>query len=385
MKRIFLTVTCFLYLALGNARQTAATTQFDTIPAAAASSVTSMANWLQQHHQGNQRKILQSLYGWMAENIRYDMVNTYLPDYYKDTADAVNKTLKTHVAVCQGYASLFMEVARQAHIPAQLVTGYTFSQNKLDNSSHAWVAVFTDNQWRLVDPTWGSGAVINGHYTKRLNWNYFLVAPEQFIKHHVPFDPLFQFLDNPYTHPEILNGKTEKRQFAYGDTLAWFNRLSTVDKADNAAARIARFGVTNQLIGAELQNLRNIVSAGRQNMLVDEHNRQASRINSLSSRFNEVVGSYNEYVEFKNKQFSPSKPDNDIRAWVDEMYSRLSDIDKQLNEIVPSDNNIATNIGELKAAENGLRKKVAEEQAFVDRYIKTGKLFRKTLFYKFGR
>lgn len=385
MKRIFLTVTCFFFLAFATAQQPANTIKFDTIPETATSSVNSLANWLQEHHHGNQLKMLQSLYGWVATNIRYDMANTYLPDYYKDTADAVSKTLKTHVAVCQGYAALFVEIARQSHIPAQMVTGYTFSQNKLDNSSHAWAAVFVDGHWLLADPTWGSGAVVNGKYTPHLNWAYFLVSPDKFIKHHIPFDPLFQFLDNPYTHPEIVNGKTDKIQFAYADTLAIFNKLSAVDKADNAAARIARFGVTNQLIGTELLNLRNIASVGRQNRIVDEHNQQAWKINRLSNEYNEVVNSYNDYVVFKNKQFSPARPDNEIKSWIDELYSRLVEVGKQLDEISPADNNIASNGGDLKLAVNVLKGKLADEQEFVARYIKTGKLFRKTLFYKFGR
>jgi hypothetical protein len=39
-------------------------------------------------------------------------------------------------------------------------------------------------------------------------------------------------------------------------------------------------------------------------------------------------------------------------------------------------------MAELEESVSVLEKRVAEEQAFVDKYVKTGKLFRKSLFYK---
>ncbi|RFS21023.1 hypothetical protein DVR12_16910 [Chitinophaga silvatica] len=384
MHRLFLILFCCC--SLSALAQQPTTGNFDPIPDSVTSSPSSIAKWLVNHHQGNQTNILKSIYGWMAGNVKYDMVNTFLPDYYKDTSDAINKTLKTRIAVCQGYAALFMEIARQAHIPAQIIAGYTFTQGKQDNSSHAWTAVYVNNSWKLVDPTWGSGGIINGKYTQQLNWNYFLVEPEKFIKTHVPFDPLFQFLDIPWSHPDIANGtRTDKPVFKYQDTLAKYNRFSAYEKAENAATRIADYGVTNQLIGVELQHLRNVIAVGKQNVLVDEHNLQVNKVNKLGSQYNEVVASFNEYVEFKNHQFTPSKPDQEIKDWIDGLYTKLTEQQQQLAAIQPANNTIATNIGELKAAVTELRKKVIEEQAFVTKYIKTSKLFRKTMFYKIGR
>lgn len=354
------------------------------IPDSVTISAAAIAKYLAAHN-ASQLDMLRSLYAWMSSHITYDMVNTYNPEYYKDTADAVDKTLKTRTAVCQGYASLFMETARQAGIPAWLVSGYTLKDGKPDADSHAWVAVFINNKWLLADPTWGAGYANNNKYQPKLNWSYFLVTPAAFIKTHVPFDPLFQFLEQPLRHDEIRDGiwtpAPGAAPFAYRDTLAAFAAMGALGRAENAAARIARYGVTNRMISTELGHLQNIVANGRLQENVNAYNSQVNVLNGISNRFNEVTNDFNEYVVFKNQQFTPSKPDKEIREWIDGMAAQAEEIGKQLDNVKP-DPAYNGNIAEIRTAAAGLERRIKEEQAFVTKYLKTGKLFRKSLFYK---
>ena len=354
------------------------------IPDSVTVSATALAKYLVTHNT-SQLEVLRSLYAWMSSHITYDVVNTYKPDYYKDTADAVDKTLRTRTAVCQGYASLFMETARKAGIPAWLVSGYPMKDGKPDVASHAWVAVFTDSKWLLIDPTWGAGYVNNNKYQAKLNWSYFLVPPAAFIKTHVPFDPLFQFLEHPLRHDEIRDGKwtaaRDNPPFAYKDTLAAFAGMSALKQAGNSLARIERYGITNQMITVELSYLQNVIANGKLQEDVNAQNSQVNKMNGISSRLNEVTNAFNEYIVFKNQQFSPSKPDNEIREWIDGMAAQLGDIGKLLDEVKP-DPAYNGNMAEMRTAAGGLKQRVTEEQAFVTKYLKTGRLFRKSLFYK---
>lgn len=358
---------------------------FARVPDSVTTTPAAMAAYLVAHNK-SQVAILKSLYSWMSDHISYDMVNTFKPDYYKDTAEAINNTLKTRIAVCQGYASLFMDICRRANIPAWLVSGYTLSAGRPNNASHVWVAVFTENKWLLTDPTWGSGYARDNEYVQQINWQHFLIAPAVFIKTHVPFDPLFQFQDQPLRHDEIRDGKwtagSSRPVFNYRDTLAAYALMPELARAENSVNRITQYGITNQLISVELTNLHNTIAYSKQKKLVDEQNQQAHIINQASSRCNDVINSFNRYIIFRNNQYTPAKSDKEIREWVDGMATELNDITKMLSSVNATEPPYTTNKMEIEASAAGLKQRIAEEQVFLTRYLKTGKLFRKTLFYK---
>lgn len=356
---------------------------FIPIPDSVTTTPAMMANYLVTQHN-NQLDMLKSLYGWMSAHISYDVVNTFKPDYYKDTADAIIKTLQTRTAVCEGYASLFMDICRRANIPAWRVDGYPLTAGKPGNASHAWVAVFTDNRWLLIDPTWGAGYVKDNKYQPQLNWQHFLVAPAVFIKTHVPFDPLFQFQDQPLRHDEIRDGKwtagSSRPVFNYQDTLVAYTAMAQLPRAQNTVNRIEQYGITNQLISVELTNLHNVIAYGKQKAQVDDQNEQAHKINRASSLYNDVTNSFNQYIVFRNNQYTPAKPDKEIREWVDGMAAQLEAVTKLLGEVNATDPAYVTSIAEIKTATDKAKQRITEEQAFVTKYLKTGKLFRKALF-----
>lgn len=391
MKKLLCGVAGCLLLLSASAQQkkpavaTVPAITYVQIPDSVTGSPATMAAWLVSHTE-NQTALLRSLYAWMSSHINYDVVNTFQPGYYKDTADAINKTLQTRTAVCEGYASLYMAVARRAGIPAMLVTGYPLTAGRPDNASHAWVAVQLDNDWKMIDPTWGSGSVNNNKYTPRLTWRHFLAEPHEYLKTHVPFDPLFQFSEYPLRHDEIRDGKwtggTDQPVFVFRDTLAAFNKMSSLAKAENMAARIGRFGVTNQLISIEQTFLINQLTVERQNARIMAQNQVADQINECSRLYNRLTNTFNDYVNFRNKQFAPARPDQEIREWVDGMARQSDEVEKKARTLTVTDPGNRQVLREVLDANMQLRSRITDEQAFVTKYIKTGKMFRKSLFYK---
>ncbi len=97
------------------------------------------------------REILDILYRYVADNIRYDdrkadLARTgelagYLPD--------VDETLDTGEGICFDYAALLACMLRAKRVPTRLVIGYVGPHDEY----HAWNAVYLDGEWVLRDAT----------------------------------------------------------------------------------------------------------------------------------------------------------------------------------------------------------------------------------------
>lgn len=338
-------------------------------------------------HTTSRKEFVRQLYSWLVWNIGYDVTNMYNPDYYKDTLDAALKTLKNKVGVCQGYANLYYLVCKEAGIPVYLIGGYTKSYNKIDNASHAWIAVQVDSTWYLTDPTWGAGVLNNNKFVRKPVDSYFLVPASTFVQTHMPFDPLWQLLEHPYRHDEFqekyLKPVTGRAVFNYKDSLVAYDRMKDdLLKYQLVINRIAANGITNQMISHELMYYKNLVRYIAENRKVAAANRAIDDFNRSSNQYNRAVNLFNEYVQFKNNQFRPSKPDGEIKEMVNAIGRKLADSRKGLAGLDRSEGAIRGNLTELEESLGSLEKKVTEEQAFVDKYIRTGKMFRKSLFYK---
>lgn len=85
---------------------------------------------------------------WVHNNIEYDL--NYIG---KDMT--TEEILKIKKGVCIHYAQLYNDLLRSVGIPSVIVSGisYNTDTNKFEN--HAWNLVYTNGDWRAIDPTWG--------------------------------------------------------------------------------------------------------------------------------------------------------------------------------------------------------------------------------------
>lgn len=85
---------------------------------------------------------------WVHNNIEYDL--NYIG---KDMT--TEEILKIKKGVCIHYAQLYNDLLRSTGIPSVIVSGisYNTDTNKFEN--HAWNLVYTNGDWRAIDPTWG--------------------------------------------------------------------------------------------------------------------------------------------------------------------------------------------------------------------------------------
>jgi hypothetical protein len=145
------------------------------------------------------------LYEWIAQNLTYD-VQGFLAGRLSDgTPEAV---FRKRLAVCGGYVGLFERMAREVGVGAMPVMGYAkgFTYRNGDStkrSNHAWLALRIDNRWRLVDPTWASGFVVNGKFERKFSWDYLFIDPNELIFSHFPEENEWQLLQRPMRRSEF--------------------------------------------------------------------------------------------------------------------------------------------------------------------------------------
>lgn len=90
-----------------------------------------------------------------------------------------------------------------ADVQTERINGYSKGFNYVDgkrftdtNPNHAWNAVYLDNNWWLLDATWGAGYVDeNREFVGQYSEHYFLTDPRQFIYDHYPVDVNWQLLE----------------------------------------------------------------------------------------------------------------------------------------------------------------------------------------------
>lgn len=143
-----------------------------------------------------------AIFTWLHHNIAYDTVAFFGNNVkHVDPKD----TITTGLAVCGGYAGLYVAIALKAGMECVMVTGhgkgYGYSPLKpgdpippCNPAGHAWNAVRIDGgEWKLLDACWGAGNVGNQVYNKKFTPSYFTMTNDDFGIKHFPSDDSYFF------------------------------------------------------------------------------------------------------------------------------------------------------------------------------------------------
>jgi hypothetical protein len=321
-----------------------------------------------------------AIFIWIAKNIQYDIDNMFAINFYQKTNEIIDKVLINRKGICMSYAELFNDIANKVGIKTFVISGYTKQNGFVDYIPHAWCASMIDSVWFFFDPTWGSGYIQNGKFVKQINNYYYKTKPEQLVKSHMPFDPLWQFLNYPITNQEFYEGKTQinnkKDFFNFMDTLQLFEKQSEIEQLIASSNRIEKNGVKNSLVFDRLQHNKREIEYFNSKKVVDSYN---SAVNS----FNTGINLLNTFIDYRNKQFTPKRPDAEIKQMVDTVDFLFNQTKLNLNTLKNPDSNLAISITQLNKSLNDATVNLNDQKAFVDKYLKSGKLTRKTLFTKY--
>ena len=145
-----------------------------------------------------------AIFAWLHYNIQYDVVSFFNNNVRGSTPQS---TLQSGLAVCEGYAALFANLATHAGLECVVINGHGkgFGHQQLApgsplpvfDSNHAWNAVKIDNgEWKLIDPCWGAGHVQGKGmpYIAKFNETMFSMSNEEFGIKHFPSNKEHFFL-----------------------------------------------------------------------------------------------------------------------------------------------------------------------------------------------
>ncbi len=216
-----------------------------------------LANYLQKATTTDLEKV-RSIYVWITHNIHYD------EQAYKNGQKRINRSnedvLQRKKAVCFGYATLFKALCDEMELESVLISGYSrgtlTSSPTLDEPDHAWNAVKIEENWQLLDATWGSSTLRNNNAFLQTNSDdYFLVEPQSFVLTHLPQDPMWQLLDCPISGEDFQASKInlttllKDREpcFDFRDSIRQYQLLSSREQKIKTAENALRFNPTKAM------------------------------------------------------------------------------------------------------------------------------------------
>ncbi|XP_066920042.1 kyphoscoliosis peptidase-like [Clytia hemisphaerica] len=173
-----------------------------TVPSTVSRTAQSLVQYLTEPYEAPLFK-LRAIWIWVTHNISYDVNSFFNPSEKKSSQLDASDVLSSGKAICSGYANLINVLAESAGIKTERVDGwskgynYQYGQKFGDMSpNHAWNVVKLNNDWWLLDSTWGAGYVDKEkNFVRQYSEHYFLTDPKQFIFDHCPTDMHWQLLE----------------------------------------------------------------------------------------------------------------------------------------------------------------------------------------------
>lgn len=358
-KYIVSIVTLLSFIVKAHSQSSPADALALQIPPQETYSVKGISSYIKSHFTSDSERV-RAIFVWVSNNINYDVDKVR---YKREGATTTEEVLKTRKAVCQGYSEVFVELCKLCNIKAILVPGYAKQPDgTIGNLSHAWVAAEVNNKWYLFDPTWAAGSVKDYQFIRRFSNTFYMVSPEAMIKDHMPFDPMYQFLDYPVKYEEFNWGKaaaaSSRPKFNYRDTINLFNSLDTFSQVISATRRINRNGDKNQMVYDMVSILNKNQRSGESKIGYD----------GAVIEFNAATDIYNRYVGHKNMHFSSIK-DSEIQPMIDSVLTHIHTAFVLLESVEAKTDNQRQSLSNINSALTTFFHHADDEKIFLKRYL----------------
>jgi len=339
------------------------------IPDSQTNSTDSIAGYVKSHFDGELNKI-RAIYVWVTTNLKYDKDSSNIINSEINPGARITVALRRRKGVCENFAAIFNDICLKTGLTSVVINGYTKQGGAVDKTGHSWCAVSTNKNWYLCDPTWDAG---NSMYSK-----YFMIQPIEFIESHMPYDPLWQLLNYPITHEQFYTGrifnKTGIPYFNFSDSVTAYSQMDSLHKLQSTALRIQNYGLHNPRVKDNYNYI-------KMNIEMINQDKDLNLYNSSVADLNEVTAILNNFIEYRNKQFTPEKTDEELQALLDGVDKKIDSSLKKLDEVDKSKATLTLGTDEIRNRLNVLLEKINDQKVFLDRYLTTAKNDRKSLFY----
>jgi len=354
-------------------------------PDSAFRSTNSFSGFLKTNFKSD-NDILKAVYFWVAKSVSYDVENMYKISFEENPAELIEMTFRTRKAICQGYAELFNDLCRRTGVKSYVVHGFTKQEGEVGNSGHAWIVATVNNEWYGIDPTWGAGYVHEGKFVRCFALDYFMVPPEIFILSHMPFDPMWQCMDYPFSLQDFYFGKSASKEkgdiFNYADSIYQFVQLPAITQNQVILRRIEKNRIRNTVFRDYADFLAQSIENERLANVYQDHLKIVDNLNEATDHYNNAANLFNRYISYFNRQFKPGMADAGIRKMIDTCDSHLKIARRLIVRVDPFNKQISQNTDQLKSLIRKLQNDVNEQKDFVGSYLNTPKEYRSRLFRK---
>lgn len=387
MRNILLLLSCFCcFFVLAQKKQKVQKNydlidaKMDKMPSDFNQSMDDISKYIKTNFETESDRI-RAVYYWTVKTISYDVDNMFEVKFDEKLQDRIARAFNDKKGVCFDYANIFNQLATSVGIKSVVVNGYTkWNKVKVDNLSHSWNAARIDDKWYLFDPTWGSGYVVNGIFTRRPDDKHFKVDPELMINTHMPFDYLWQLREYPISNQEFIEGvytgDDAKQKFDYANEIIRFESLPRIDQLKEVSDRIEKGGMRNQHISQAFVYAK---TAWRN----ENEREKGKKYTEIIDQFNRVNKQLNDFIHYRNKQFQPLVSDEEIKRKIQEPIDSLikcqevlSDFEKEVSSANKS------SVENLRKTISQTLERANEHLQFVNLYLTKPILVRKTMFYK---
>jgi len=359
---------------------TAIDTKMLAIPTSMTNKTDDVARYINSNFSTEKDKV-RAIFIWVASSFEYDVDNMYALNYNEKREEKIRKIMMLKKGICENYAAVFDELCNKCGIKSWIVGGYTRHNGQTADLAHAWCAVLVDGEYRLVDPTWGSGYINDNKFTRKIDNKWFMQSGESSVKTHMPFDPMWQMVYYPVSTQNFASGKTEIDKsgtyFSYPDSIAAYEKLTHLQQMEAEARRMEANGVKTTMAYNYFTNLKGNIDVARQNELINTYN-------DLVGMYNEVVHDLNQFINYRNKQFSPTQPDAAIQKMVDVPAARAEKVENGLMLLKGKDKRIDDLMAPMLRSVKDAQKTLDEQRDFLKKYFSKSKLGRKSMFYKYS-
>jgi hypothetical protein len=318
-----------------------------------------------------QKEKSRAIFSWITNNIAYNFDSIFTIHSYPKPSEIAEKTLKTRTGVCLHYANLFTVIANKAGIKSYVIQGYTKQNRVVDYLPHVWCAGLIDSTWYLFDPTWGAGYVYNRRFVRQVNNFYYMTKPQDLIHTHMPFDPLWQFLNFPVTVQEFYKGDTRQDKtrpfFNFTDTLRAFENSTPNEQFIASARRIEQNGMGNSFIEAKLRVLRGEIEYNR-------NKANAAKYDTAISLYNQGITRLNRFIGYRNNQYKPEMDSMRVLQMLDSTEYLFNAAVIKSGEIQEPDVNAIGSLIELNNAIDTSKRVLHEQKTAYTVYKRREKL-----------
>ncbi|MCX6221753.1 MAG: hypothetical protein NTZ69_12290 [Bacteroidia bacterium] len=333
--------------------------------------VDQISTYLTKDLKSEEEKV-RAFYIWISHNIKYDLDKKNSGKKYISKTAQIDDVLEKRQGICSHYSALFNVFCQKSGIKSYVIKGYgRKGTGEISDLAHSWNAVQIDTNYYFIDVTWASGYVQNNIYVNQFRDEYFLIEPKIFIKTHLPFDPVWQFSDNPINILEFNNQ----------------NYLKLSIKGNyNFRALISEIENQNSLIYFEQLNKRLLSLEEFNDLILTEIMDNAFQITFEKCRIavdslNFATDNFNLYIKQKNFRFRiPHIEDSELRELISSVERPLYKADVILQNVFTFNPDLNIQISRFKKNIQEFESKMKIEKDFIDKYINTKKSFRFLLF-----